>query len=166
MDKLGILGGSMAPLSGKAPNKKKITGKKSSPVRFKGSLREVEESRDLLPGSLSEGLTGLERAEDLLDDVYQLGEELKQDGTLGTLHKYRNAVKKFYKYVVTRSLEASQMEGRLNPKTMSRKQYTLISVVDEKLEKLGAAVLRNQKEQLDILKKIEEIYGILVDLTR
>jgi uncharacterized protein YaaR (DUF327 family) len=166
MDKLGILGGSMAPLSGKTPNKKKIAGKKSSPVHFKGSLRDVEESRDLLPGSLSEGLTGLERAEDLLDDVYQLGEELKQDGTLGTLHKYRNAVKKFYKYVVTRSLEASQMEGRLNPKTMSRKQYTLISVVDEKLEKLGAAVLRNQKEQLDILKKIEEIYGILVDLTR
>ena len=166
MDKLGIVGSSLVPPSGKGPDKKKVGSKKASAIRFKGSLRDIEEAREALPGSLAEGLTGLEKAEDLLDDVYQLGEELKQDGTLATLHKYRNAVKKFYKYVVTRSLEASQVEGRLNPKTMSRKQYTLIAVVDEKLEKLGAAVLRNQKEQLDILQKIDEIYGILVDLTR
>ncbi|MDA3956293.1 YaaR family protein [Oceanispirochaeta sp.] len=166
MDKLGIVGSTLVPASGNSPDKKKVSKKKTSDVHFKSRLGEVDDSQVVHPGSLAEGLSGLEKAEDLLDDVYKLGEELKQDGTLGTLHKYREAVKKFYKYVVTRSLEAYQVDGRLNPKTMSRKQYTLISIVDEKLEKLGAAVLRSQKEQLNILKKIDEIYGILVDLTR
>ncbi len=165
MDKLGIAGASLVPLPGKRDDKKKVGSGKTSRLAFRGSLKDAEESRGP-SGSLSSGLTGLEKAEDLLDDVYQLGESLKQDGTLGTLHKYRDAVRKFYKFVVTHSLEAAQVEGRLNPKTMSRKQYTLISVIDEKLEKLGAAVIRSQKEQLELLKKIDEIYGILIDLTR
>jgi len=166
MDKLGIAGSSLVPLPGKRDEKKKVDRGKSSRLEFKSRLKEAEDVFTTVPVSLSDGLTGLEKAEDLLDDVYQLGEDLKLDGTLGTLHKYRDAVRKFYKFVVTNSLEASQVEGRLNPKTMSRKQYTLIAIVDEKLEKLGAAVIRNQKEQLDILKKIDEIYGILIDLTR
>jgi len=166
MDKLGIAGSSLVPLPGKRDEKKRVGRGKSSRLEFKGRLKDAEEVLNTVPGSLSEGLTGLEKAEDLLDEVYQLGDSLKMDGTLGTLHKYRDAVRKFYKYVVTHSLEAAQVEGRLNPKTMSRKQYTLISIVDEKLEKLGAAVIRNQKEQLEILRKIDEIYGILIDLTR
>lgn len=166
MDKLGIVGSTLVPGSSKRKDKKVEEKKKTSSLSFKGQVRQTEDSLRLESAALSDGLTGLEKAEDLLDDVYQLGEELKHDVHLATLKKYKSAVRKFYKYVVTHSLETAQIEGRLNPKTMSRKQYTLIAVVDERLEKLGAAVLQNQKAQLDILKKIDELYGILVDLTR
>ncbi|MBF9015775.1 MULTISPECIES: YaaR family protein [unclassified Oceanispirochaeta] len=166
MDKLGILGSTLVPGGSKRKEKRVEEKKKASSLNFKGHVRDKEDVLPVESAALTEGLTGLEKAEDLLDDVYQLGEELKQDANLATLKKYKSAVRKFYKYVVTRSLEAAQVDGRLNPKTMSRKQYTLIAVVDERLEKLGAAVLRNQKEQLDMLKKIDEIYGILVDLKR
>ena len=36
--------------------------------------------------------------------------------------------------------------------------------VDEKLEKLGAYVLQNQKDRLEILRKVDELHGLLIDL--
>ena len=166
MDKLGIVGSSLVPGDSRTREKKVDKKKKSSSTGFKSRIHEAEDTGSAASAGLAGELTGLESAEDLLDDVYRLGEDLKHDGTLKSLRDYRAAVQKFYKYVVTGSLEASRVEGRLNPRTMSRKQYTLIAVVDEKLEKLGAAVLQNQKQQLNLLKKIDEIYGILIDLTR
>ena len=44
-----------------------------------------------------------------------------------------------------------------------RKRFTLVKVIDEKLEAL-ASVLAAQKEQLAILAQIDEINGLLVDL--
>ncbi len=166
MDKLGIVGSSLVSGNTQSREKKVDKKKKTSSTAFESRIREAEENGSAQGGGLSGELSGLESAEELLDDVNRLGEDLKRDASLSTLRKYRVAVQKFYKYVVTGSLEASRVEGRLNPRTMSRKQYTLIAVVDEKLEKLGAAVLQNQKQQLNLLKKIDEIYGILIDLTR
>ena len=166
VDKLGIVGGTLLPSSGKGSGKKKVGKKKTSAVGFHSTMKKAEESELAASASLSDELTGLEQVEELLDEVYELGEELKSDASLATLEKYKKAVRHFYQFVVSRSLEAEQKEGRLNPRTMSRKQYTLIAVVDKRLESLGAAVLRNQRKQLEILQKVDEIYGILVDLSR
>ncbi len=164
IDKLGIVGGTLLPSTGK--DKKKVEKKKTSTVGFRSTMKKAEESEVTASASLSQGLTGLEQVEELLDEVYELGEALKDDASLETLGKYKKAVRHFYQYVVSRGLEAEQKEGRLNPRTMSRKQYTLIAVVDKRLESLGAAVLRSQQKQLEILQKVDEIYGILVDLSR
>ena len=164
VDKLGIVGGTLLPSSGR--EKKKVEKKKTSSVGFRSTMKKAEESEAAASTSLSEGLTGLEHVEELLDEVYELGEALKDDASLETLGKYKKAVRHFYQFVVSRSLEAEQKEGRLNPRTMSRKQYTLIAVVDKRLESLGAAVLRSQRNQLEILRKVDEIYGILIDLSR
>ncbi len=47
---------------------------------------------------------------------------------------------------------------------LDEKKWVKIKVVDEKLEKLASYIVQSQKNQLTILKKIEEIEGILVDL--
>lgn len=166
MDKLGIVGSNYVPHPGKKPDKKVEKEKKSRAVSFKHSLESKGDEAEIALSGIADGLNGSETVEGLLDDVYQLGEALKKDATLTALKRYKSSVKRFYKYVVSHSLEADRVTGRLNPRTMSRKQYTLIAVIDEKLERLGACVLQNQKDQLDILKKVEEIYGILVDLKR
>ncbi len=166
MDKLGIVGSAMVPHPEKRSGKK-VEKEKSRGVSFKSRLvKSSDEVEYAASGMAAGGLIGTETTEELLDEVYQLGELLKKDPSFSALKKYKNSVKRFYKYVVSHSLEADRVNGRLNPRTMSRKQYTLISIVDEKLERLGACVLKNQKDQLDILKKVDEIYGILVDLRR
>ncbi len=165
MDKLGIVGGSFVPHPDKRSGKK-VDKEKAKRVSFRKSLDSTREGQEPISAGVASSLDGTETAEELLDEVYQLGEALKKEGTLSALKRYRDSVRHFYQYVLSNSLETERVNGRLNPRTMSRKQYTLISVIDEKLERLGAAVLKNQKDQLDILKKVDEIYGILIDLKR
>lgn len=166
MDKLGIVGSNYIPHPGKKPDKKVEKEKKSRAVSFKHRLDNERDESEIALNGMTHILDGSETVEGLLDDVNQLGEALKKDATLAALKRYKSSVKRFYKYVVDHSLEADRVTGRLNPRTMSRKQYTLIAIIDDKLERLGACVLQNQKDQLDILKKVDELYGILIDLKR
>jgi len=100
--------------------------------------------------------------EKALDQVHQVGERLKNDPTLSGVMEYKEAVRAFLRLIVKgcyRIDEKSSSKGILN-----RKKYTQIRVIDEKLERLAAEVMQGQREQLDILKRVDEIYGALVDL--
>ena len=61
-------------------------------------------------------------------------------------------------------MEIEETLGIRNPHTMQQKKYVIIRVVDERLESLAAHVLKNQTDQMDILQRIDEIHGMLVDL--
>jgi len=132
----------------------KIIEKKSVEI----NNENITALRDFIP------LDGSESLEELLDDVHSKGDELKRDPVLGPLKEYKNAVRRFLKYILDNSIEAEEVMGVRNPKTLKQKKYLLVKVVDEKLEKLAVHVLRGQSEQLDILKRIEEIQGLLVDI--
>jgi len=109
-------------------------------------------------------LDGSETVESLLDDVYESGEALTKDPVFGPLNGYKTTVRRFMKYIIENSLDAEEILGARNPKTMRQKKYFIIHVVDEKLESLAAHVLKNQIDQFEILRRIDEIHGILVDL--
>ena len=47
---------------------------------------------------------------------------------------------------------------------LKRKRFTIIKVVDKKLNDLTKELIKNQKIQIDILSRIEEINGLLIDL--
>jgi len=49
---------------------------------------------------------------------------------------------------------------------LKRKKFTTVVVVDEKLERLAAEVLSSQRDRLEILRRLDEIHGLLVDLLR
>jgi len=138
----------------------------------KGSfLSTVEKaSRDSGPASvqselLSE-LDGTESIEELLDDVHQAGDELIKNPMFGPVDEYKKAVRKFLRYILENNLEVEETTGLRNSKTMRQKRYLIIRVVDEKLESLTSYVIKNQGRQLEILWRIDEIYGMLVDLSR
>lgn len=109
-------------------------------------------------------LDGSETVESLLDDVYEAGEALKKDPVFGPLNGYKKTVRRFMRYIIENSLKAEEMLGTRNPKTMQQKTYLIVRVVDEKLESLAAHVLKNQIDQFEILRRIDEIHGILIDL--
>jgi uncharacterized protein YaaR (DUF327 family) len=64
--------------------------------------------------------------------------------------------------VVDRSFTVTERTSGGN--VLRRKKFTQVQVIDEKLEQLAAGILANQKNQLALLAKIEEINGLLVDL--
>jgi uncharacterized protein YaaR (DUF327 family) len=47
---------------------------------------------------------------------------------------------------------------------LNQKKYTIIEVIDERLDRLTRQVLASQGQQLDLLADIEEIQGLLVDI--
>ncbi len=143
-------------------NKKSKTGKTS-----KTFLSVLDGQKDIAePGVLSASSLEEEgKLEEILDHLYQLGESLKSEQTISNLKKYRESIKNFFKYVVNNGIEAEKVTGVRNPRTMEQKQYTLIRMVDGKLEKLAAYIISSQRNQIDILKGVDEIYGLLINLT-
>jgi hypothetical protein len=102
--------------------------------------------------------------EELVDDVHSEGERLKEEPTMENIRRYREAVSAFLQYVVANALEAETSEGaRFNP-LKKQKRYTMIRVVNEKLEKLASGIMQNQYTQMDILRRVEEINGLIVDI--
>jgi len=61
-----------------------------------------------------------------------------------------------------RMLKVEQKESGIN--ILKRKRFTSIRVIDQRLERLVADILQDQAEQLEILNRIDEINGLLVNL--
>ena len=145
--------------------KKAEKGKRSSSI-FGGYLKRQTESSDAVQrlGAFDEESD----LEDLLDDVHQQGERLLDDPSLSAIDDYKKAVRNFIHMVLKEAVRVESVEGakfnRFKPSN-KQKRYTLINIIDDKLDKLAAGVLMNQGKQLNILAKIEEINGLLVDLT-
>ncbi len=100
--------------------------------------------------------------EELLDGVFSAGDELKKLATLDRIKEYRRRVREFVKYVVSRTLAVEETTSGVN--LLRRKRFTLVRVIDRKLEELAVSVLSAQREQLAILAQVDEINGMLVDL--
>ncbi|HEY9593961.1 MAG TPA: DUF327 family protein [Spirochaetia bacterium] len=99
--------------------------------------------------------------EEMLDAVFSAGDILKKTPTLEAIKDYKHKVREFIKYAVEHSIAVEETTSGTN--ILKRKRFTLMKVIDEKLEALALSVLGAQKEQMAILARIDEINGLLVD---
>jgi uncharacterized protein YaaR (DUF327 family) len=112
-----------------------------------------------------------EALQELLDAVHSSGDDLKNRPLPDNIKRYKQAVRNFLSYVVKNSYTVEEQISRVrikrgtDPDSWSKK-YTQVQITDRKLEELAAAILSGQATQLDILGRIEEINGILVNLLR
>lgn len=144
---------------------KKVAGKKTPAVKpFSGLIREIEEAEEPASGGLSFSKSSIEDSdlERLLDNLHEQGELLKEEPSLGNIKSYKEAVKGFLALVVKKTYSLEENLSGIN--ILKRKRLTLITVIDQKLDKLAAGIMVNQKDQLELLRKIDEIQGLLVDL--
>ena len=100
--------------------------------------------------------------EALLDGVHEAGDALKGNPSVDLVQAYKKAVRDFVHHVVEFSFSVEQKTSGRN--IMKRNVYFRVSVIDESLEKLAAEILRNQRDNLEILRRVDEINGMLVDL--
>ena len=146
---------------------KKPAKKRTAKNRIQGThtfdsiveLYSTEESEQVEPPS---EFTGPSNLEALIDEVHEAGEKLKSSVLLANITGYRNAVKSFLKYVISEMMEIDEKVSGTN--ILKKKRFTIIKVIDEKLESLVAEILRGQSEQLSILARIEEINGLIIDI--
>lgn len=108
------------------------------------------------------GLSPEKILESLLDEVHSSGDLLKEKPLPDNIVAYKNAVRSFVRYVVDRTYTVTESTSGGN--ILKRKKFTQVQIIDQKLEQLAAGILSNQRDQLALLGKIEEINGLLVDL--
>lgn len=96
--------------------------------------------------------------ERLVGEVDAQAKRLLNNPTMSELAAYREQVRKFMKAVADKL-------GKLEKRT-DRRNRTLVVIrsLDEKLENLTKAVLDDQERGLDLLERLNEIRGILLDL--
>jgi len=146
----------------KKPEKKRATGKRVQGARTFESIVDLystDESEQV--ESLSE-FTGPSDLEALIDEVHEAGEKLKNSVSMANIAAYKNAVKSLLRPLVREMMEIDEKVSGTN--ILKKKRFTLVKVIDEKLESLVAEILRGQSEQLKILERIEEINGLIVDI--
>ena len=138
----------------KGPKKAKFSSILENEV--KSEATETREIRDLPPSQ--------ENLELLLDDVHNSGDILKQRPFPEEIKQYKKAVRNFLHYIIENGYA---VEKHISPNTnvlKPKKIHTIVQVVDQKLEQLAAGILSGQLTQLNILARVDEINGILVDL--
>jgi uncharacterized protein YaaR (DUF327 family) len=98
----------------------------------------------------------------LLDGVHEAGDKLKENPSVDLVQAYKKAVRDFVHHVVEASFAVEQKTSGRN--ILKRNVYFRVSVIDESLERLAAEILRNQRDNLEILRRVDEINGMLIDL--
>ncbi|MCP3742343.1 YaaR family protein [Rossellomorea sp. BNER] len=98
----------------------------------------------------------------LLSDIEVAGERLSRSRTFKDLAKYKTLVKRFLKEAVDYGMDLKEShtwnqfgEGR---------KLTIIETVDEMLIQLSEGLIQKEKESIDILGKLGEIKGLLINL--
>jgi uncharacterized protein YaaR (DUF327 family) len=159
MDRIESLDGSY--LSGRSRRKKDKSTKRLKGQSFASIVEQSAEEQSAFFDFEAHG-EHRENLEELLDEVHQSGEKLVQSQSLENIKRYRQAVSGFLKFVVGKMLKLEEQTSGGN--ILRRKRFTQVKIVDGKLESLVQAVLGNQGKQLDVLERINEIRGLLIDL--
>jgi len=142
-------------------NKKKIR-KQNGALSF-SALVEGEESAENRSVETTDSAQ-YESLERMLDEIHGLGEKIRENVTYEMISRYRTAVRAFLKHVVASALVVESKQS--TPNVLRQKKFTLVKVIDQKLERLASGVFMNQHETFDILARIDEINGLLIDLIR
>lgn len=107
-------------------------------------------------------LTIKEKLEYLLTKIDKQSERLSKKVDIKELIVYKKLIKEFLNESVNNMVKYSK-EGFLDRRGRHRIQ-AIIKKVDSELEGMTRDVLTNESENLDILKKMEDIRGLLLDI--
>ena len=102
------------------------------------------------------------RLSTLMEEITMQGNKLAKKRDIKDMKKYRGLIKEFMNEIVSRSHSFSR-ENFLDRKGRHR-VYGIIRLVDENLDELAQALMKDEQAHLTILNKIGEIRGLLLDI--
>lgn len=103
-----------------------------------------------------------ERLAVMMGEITEHGKKLGKHMDVRDMKRYRALIKEFMNEIVSRSHEFSR-ENFLDRKGRHR-VYGMVRLVDEKLDELAQELIKDEKDNIAILSKIDEIRGILLDI--
>ena len=103
-----------------------------------------------------------ERLNLMMQDIIQQGEKISKRNDIRDMQRYRILIKDFMNEVVSRSHVFSR-ENFLDRKGRHR-VYGIIRQVDKELDELAQELVKDETNNIDILARIGQIQGLLLDI--
>ena len=98
----------------------------------------------------------------MMGEIVKQGEKIGKRTDIRDMKRYRSLIKGFFNEIITRSHEFSR-ENFLDRRGRHR-VYGIIRLVDETLDSLAQELMKDEKDHLAILSRIDEIRGLLLDI--
>lgn len=127
---------------------------------------EVKDTSDKFRFTLSSKIADSdlkEKLSGLMDRIDEQGKKIAKHMDIRDMKAYRSLVKDFMNEVVTHSHEFSR-ENFLDRRGRHR-VYGMIKLVDKNLDDLAQELVKDEKDHIAILGKVDEIRGLLLDIS-
>ena len=98
-----------------------------------------------------------------LGSITEQGEKIAKHMDIKDMRKYRELVKGFLNEVVNRSHKFSR-ENFLDRRGRHR-VYGIVKLVDKNLDELAGELVKEEKNHLEIVGRIDDIRGLLLDIS-
>ena len=98
----------------------------------------------------------------MMEEITMQGKKLSKHMDIRDMKHYRALIKEFMNEIVSRSHKFSR-ENFLDRRGRHR-VYGIVKLVDKALDELAGELIKDEKDQLAILSKIDEIRGMLLDI--
>ena len=99
----------------------------------------------------------------MMQEFTEQGEKIAKHMDIKDMRKYRELVKGFLNEVVNRSHKFSR-ENFLDRRGRHR-VYGIVKLVDKNLDELAGELVKEEKNHLEIVGRIDDIRGLLLDIT-
>lgn len=100
--------------------------------------------------------------DELLRQIDSISENLKKAPTPNGIKKYRRLVASFIREAMSQTYELN--EETHWDRSGNRKSYLTVRNINKALEELTDEVMNKEKKQIDLVAKLDEIRGMLLDL--
>lgn len=141
---------------------------KNQKATFKSVFQKMQETSDLVSQGLPPEIAGMETQEAvnfLKDAMDSAGEELKAFQSAENMEKFRRKASQFMKYIVKTNYNfvRTRPQKRLRNGRVINSLYQ-IEIIDKKLNQLASEMLFTHRKDLNLLARVEEIQGLILDL--
>ena len=99
----------------------------------------------------------------MMEDINEQGEKIARHMDINDMRRDRELVKGFLNEVVSRSHEFSR-ENFLDRRGRHR-VYGIVKLVDKNLDDLAGELVKDEKDHIAIVSRIDDIRGLLLDVT-
>ena len=104
-----------------------------------------------------------EKLGNMMQEITEQGEKIARHMDIKDMKKYRELVKGFLNEVVNRAHKFSR-ENFLDRRGRHR-VYGIVKMVDENLDNLAKELVKDEKDHLAIVGTIDDIRGLLLDIS-
>ena len=143
----------------------KVMDIKINDIQTSSSVQQVKntESTDSTLISNIEEKDLQEKLGSMMEQITEQGEKIAKHMDIKDMRKYRELVKGFLNEVVNRSHKFSR-ENFLDRRGRHR-VYGIVKLVDKNLDELAGELVKEEKNHLEIVGRIDDIRGLLLDIS-